>query len=111
MAVPPVLADLVSAPNAPTRSGRGGRDRRSKFYELSDNLGHGGTSSYLKGSQSPTGASKRAFVARDPDRKVPRATTPASRRDAPERGSYRTPTASRITEASAPPLGGMRLAR
>src|SRR5450755_2824246 len=38
MAVPPVLADLVSAPNAPTRSGRGGRDRRSKFYELSDNL-------------------------------------------------------------------------
>ena len=26
------------APNAPNRSGRGGRDRRSKFYELSDNL-------------------------------------------------------------------------
>jgi hypothetical protein len=38
MAVPPVLADLVSAPNAPNWSGRGGRDRRSKFYELSDNL-------------------------------------------------------------------------
>jgi hypothetical protein len=26
------------APNALNRSGRGGRDRRSKFYELSDNL-------------------------------------------------------------------------
>ena len=28
-----------------------------------------------------------------------------------ERGSYRTPTASKITEAFAQPLGGMRLAR
>jgi hypothetical protein len=26
------------APNAPKQSGRGGRDRRSKFYELPDNL-------------------------------------------------------------------------
>ncbi len=26
------------APNAPSRSGRGGRDRQSKFYELPDNL-------------------------------------------------------------------------
>jgi len=38
MAVSPVLSDLVSAPNAPNRSGQGGRDRRSKFYETSDNL-------------------------------------------------------------------------
>jgi len=38
MAVPPVLSDLVSAPNAPNRSGRGREDRRSKFYEISDNL-------------------------------------------------------------------------
>jgi predicted ester cyclase len=38
MAVPPVLSDLVSAPNAPNRSGRGREDRRSKFYEVSDNL-------------------------------------------------------------------------
>jgi site-specific DNA recombinase len=29
----------LATPNAPTRSGRGGRNRRSKFYELSDNLG------------------------------------------------------------------------
>ncbi len=29
---------MVSAPNAPNRSGRGGRDRHSKFYETSDNL-------------------------------------------------------------------------
>jgi hypothetical protein len=36
--VPPVLSDLVSAPNAPNRSGRGGRDHHSKFYETSDNL-------------------------------------------------------------------------
>src|SRR5450755_2426043 len=34
----PVLADLVSAPNAPNRSGRGREDRHSKFYEISDNL-------------------------------------------------------------------------
>jgi len=38
MAVPPVLSDLVSAPNAPNWSGRGREDRRSKFYEVSDNL-------------------------------------------------------------------------
>jgi hypothetical protein len=38
MAVSPVLSDLVSAPNAPTGSGRGGRGRRSKFYETSDNI-------------------------------------------------------------------------
>jgi hypothetical protein len=38
MAVSPVLSDLVSAPNAPNRSGQGGRDRRSKFYEISGNL-------------------------------------------------------------------------
>jgi integrase/recombinase XerD len=36
---------------------------------------------------------------------------PASEGTPLERGSYRAPTASRITEASAPPLGGMRLAR
>jgi hypothetical protein len=29
---------LVSAPNAPNRSGRGREDRRLKFYELPDNL-------------------------------------------------------------------------
>jgi hypothetical protein len=29
---------MVSAPNAPNRSGQDGRDRRSNFYELSDNL-------------------------------------------------------------------------
>jgi hypothetical protein len=34
---PPTITVLV-APNAPTRSGRGGRDRQSKFYELPDNL-------------------------------------------------------------------------
>jgi hypothetical protein len=39
MAVPPVLSDLVRAPNAPNRSGQGREDRRSKFYETSDNLG------------------------------------------------------------------------
>ena len=38
MAVPPVLSDLVSAPNAPNWGGRGREDRRSKFYEVSDNL-------------------------------------------------------------------------
>jgi hypothetical protein len=31
------------APNAPNRSGRGGRDRRSKFYEISGNLAFAGT--------------------------------------------------------------------
>jgi len=39
MAVPPVLSDLVSAPNAPSRSGQGGRTAASKFYEMPDNLG------------------------------------------------------------------------
>jgi hypothetical protein len=38
MAVPPVLSDLVSAPNAPSRSGQGGRTAASKFYEMPDNL-------------------------------------------------------------------------
>jgi len=38
MAVPPVLSDLVSAPNAPNGSGQGGRTAASKFYEISDNL-------------------------------------------------------------------------
>ncbi len=40
MAVPPVLSDLVDAPNVPNRSGR--EDRRSKFYENPDNLSAGG---------------------------------------------------------------------
>jgi hypothetical protein len=38
MAVPPVLADFFDTPNAPNRSGRGGRTATSKFYEISDNL-------------------------------------------------------------------------
>jgi hypothetical protein len=39
MAVPPVLIGLgLVAPNALNQSGRGGRDRQSKFYELSGNL-------------------------------------------------------------------------
>ena len=38
MAVPPVLSDLVSAPNAPSRSGQGGRTAASKFYQMPDNL-------------------------------------------------------------------------
>jgi site-specific DNA recombinase len=35
---PPVLADLVCTPNAPSRSGRGGWIAASDFYELSGNL-------------------------------------------------------------------------
>jgi hypothetical protein len=38
MAVPPVLSDLVSAPNAPSGSGQGGRTAALKFYEIPDNL-------------------------------------------------------------------------
>jgi len=61
--------------------------------------------------QSPEGASKRAPLARALDRKVPRGHTPRSEGAPPERGSYRAPTASKITAAFAQPLGGMRLAR
>ncbi|MGB0097724.1 MAG: hypothetical protein WBP81_34955 [Solirubrobacteraceae bacterium] len=38
MALPPVLSDFFGTPNAPNRSGRAREDRRSKFYEISDNL-------------------------------------------------------------------------
>jgi len=53
----PVGLGLV-APNAPTRSGRGGRDRRSKFYELPDNLEH-----RITEDSSVAGTLLKSFVA------------------------------------------------
>jgi len=62
-------------------------------------------------SQAPTGGSKRAPIARDLDRKVPRATTPRPDGTPPSEAHTEPRPTPKITAPPAPPLGGMRLAR